>query len=370
MRNAAELSIDLRAARPRPAAPTRARAGRRRRRSRGRGRRSSRRAAPRTTTSPPPNGKLAALGTRRRVAAQLVDRERALLEDAQHLGADHAGGTHRARLRTTLISRPRRARTPRAAPAPPRSTSSSATTHEIRIVDVLIISMLMPSVASISNILAAMPGCVFMPAPTSETRPMSLVGAVTRSPRCRRRSSPCTTPHASRSARGTVNEMSVWPAVETFCTIMSTLTPASASVAEHRGRDAGPVGHLLDRDLGLRGVVRDAGDDRLLHRFIDGSSSSVTQVPGAQVKLDRTCTLHVVVARELDRPQREHPAAGRGHLEHLVERDARRACARRARSAGRRCTRPRRRCRSRTRRRRARPRARPRWCRSRRGRAW
>ena len=30
-----------------------------------------------------------------------------------------------------------------------------------------------------------------------------------------------------------------------------------------------------------------------------------------------------MVARELDRPQREHAAAGRGHLEHLVERDAR-----------------------------------------------
>ena len=46
------------------------------------------------------------------------------------------------------------------------------TTHEMRIVDVLIISMLMPSVASVSNILAAMPGCVFMPAPMSETRPI------------------------------------------------------------------------------------------------------------------------------------------------------------------------------------------------------
>ena len=45
-----------------------------------------------------------------------------------------------------------------------------ATTHEIRIDDVLIISMLTPSSESASNILAATPGFVFMPAPTSVTR--------------------------------------------------------------------------------------------------------------------------------------------------------------------------------------------------------
>ena len=39
---------------------------------------------------------LAAFRSRRRVRAQLVDREVALLEDAQHLGADHAGRTHEA----------------------------------------------------------------------------------------------------------------------------------------------------------------------------------------------------------------------------------------------------------------------------------
>ena len=81
--------------------------------------------------------------------------------------------------------------------------------------------------------------------------------------------------------------MSVWPAVETFCTIMSTLMPASASVRNTRRRDAGPVGHLLDRDLRLGDVVRDTRDDRLLHRL---GSSSVTHVPGAQVKLERTWT--------------------------------------------------------------------------------
>ena len=71
-----------------------------------------------------------------------------------------------------VIARPP-ARTRRAAPAPPARRRRSCTTHEMRIVDVLIISMLMPSVASTSNIFAATPGCVFMPAPTSETRPTS-----------------------------------------------------------------------------------------------------------------------------------------------------------------------------------------------------
>ena len=42
-------------------------------------------------------------------------------------------------------------------------------THEIRIEDVEIISMLMPSAASASNMSAATPGWLFIPAPTSES---------------------------------------------------------------------------------------------------------------------------------------------------------------------------------------------------------
>ena len=122
--------------------------------------------------------------------------------------------------------------------------------------------------------------------------------------------------------------MSVWPALDTFCTIMSTLMPASASVAEDRRRDTGPVGHLLDRHLGLGGVVRDPRDDRLLHRsprrVLLGDPRS--RRPGEA----RTHVhLHAVIARELDRTQREHAPAGRRHLEHLVERDARQLARRR-----------------------------------------
>ena len=41
------------------------------------------------------------------------------------------------------------------------------------------------------------------------------------------------------------------------------------------------------------------------------------------MKLDRTWTGTPWLRGELDRPQREHPPAGRGHLEHLVVGDAR-----------------------------------------------
>ena len=126
-----------RPARPprRPAAPTRARAGRRRRRSRGRGRRSSRRRSTSHVDLAARERQLAALGARRRVRAQLVDRERALLEDAQHLGADQAG---RARSTPTLtracahaaleLERARAAPAPRArrrSPAPRTRCGSS-----------------------------------------------------------------------------------------------------------------------------------------------------------------------------------------------------------------------------------------------------
>ena len=235
-----------------------------------------------------------------------------------------------------------------------RSTSSSATTHEMRMVDVLIISMLMPSVGEHLEHLGRDAG-VRLHARADERDPAdALVGAEARWPRSRRRSSPCTPSARERSARGTVNEMSVWPAVETFCTIMSTLTPASASARNHVAATPGRSGTCSIVTLASDDVVRDAGDDRLLHRC---HRRVLLGDPGAGRPGEARTHVHAhaVVARELDRPQREHAAAGRGHLEHLVERDARELARRRARSAGRRCTRLRRRCRSRTRRRRARP---------------
>src|SRR6476661_9877354 len=94
-----------------------------------------------------------------------------------------------------------------------------------------------------------------------------------------------TTTVFGRSERGTVKEMSVCPAVETFCTIMSTLTPSSASA---RNTDAATPGRS-----GTCSIVIFASDTswvtpEMIAASIKGTSST-TQVPGAQVKLDRTC---------------------------------------------------------------------------------
>jgi hypothetical protein len=72
------------------------------------------------------------------------------------------------------------------------------------------------------------PGLLLIPAPINETL------AIPRSDARPRASIRGTTPAKILSAHfnsssGSVNEMSVWPASETFCTIMSTLMPASAS---------------------------------------------------------------------------------------------------------------------------------------------
>ena len=109
----------------------------------------------------------------------------------------------------------------------------------MRMVDVEIISMLTDSSASVRNILAAMPGLVFMPAPTrlilamsaSWSTPAAPISAATR----------LTIDSAvAMSAFGIVKLMSVLPSCDVFCTIMSTLTLAAAngsnSAAEIPGR--------------------------------------------------------------------------------------------------------------------------------------
>src|SRR5205823_13542262 len=54
-----------------------------------------------------------------------------------------------------------------------RSTSAWRTTQEIRIDEVEMIPMLIPASASAPNMSAATPGWLFIPAPTSETLPIS-----------------------------------------------------------------------------------------------------------------------------------------------------------------------------------------------------
>ncbi len=103
----------------------------------------------------------------------------------------------------------------------------------MRISEVEIISMLMPASASAWNSLAEMPGLVRIPAPTSESLPISSSKRSSSKPICPRKDCSRWTAFGP-SEEGNVNEMSVSPvaAAETFCTIMSMLMPASATAVK------------------------------------------------------------------------------------------------------------------------------------------
>ena len=88
--------------------------------------------------------------------------------------------------------------------------------------------MLIPLDDNISNIVAATPGLVCMPAPVRLTRPIP-VSVTTPCAPISATSASTVVVAADTWSCGKVKLMSVAPASETFCTIMSTLTPASAS---------------------------------------------------------------------------------------------------------------------------------------------
>ena len=108
--------------------------------------------------------------------------------------------------------------------------------------------------------------------------------------------------------------MSVRPSSAMFCTIMSTLTPASASgpkiAAAMPGRSATEISVILasSREWRCRLTTRDSTI----------SSSSQTSVPGSSEKLDSTCRPHLVAHRELDRARLQHLGAERGEFQHLL----------------------------------------------------
>ena len=89
---------------------------------------------------------------------------------------------------------------------------------------------------------------------------------------------------ALRSSRGTVNEMSVVPWCEVFCTMTSTLIARSASPRNNEAAMPGwsgtPVMVILASDVSL--VTAET-----MGCSMDGSSS-LTMVPGSHVKLERT----------------------------------------------------------------------------------
>ena len=91
---------------------------------------------------------------------------------------------------------------------------------------------------------------------------------------------------AARSSRATVNEMSVSPASEVFWTIMSTLIDRSAMVPNSCAATPGRSG--TPRTVTFASLVSSV-TALTIACSIDGSSSTI-QVPGSQVKLERTCT--------------------------------------------------------------------------------
>jgi len=163
-------------------------------------------------------------------------------------------------------------------------TSLERITHEMRMVEVEIISMLTPALARASNMAAATPGLDFIPAPTSDTLAMSESATTSAAPTssCRPRS---TSMARLRSALGTVKEMSVVPPWETFWTIMSTFTPCSAMPRITRAAIPGLSGTRTR--VTLASEVSCGTPETIA--FSIRSSSSRTQVPGTSVKLERTC---------------------------------------------------------------------------------
>ena len=153
----------------------------------------------------------------------------------------------------------------------------------MRMVDVEIISMFTPLSANTRNILAAMPGLVFMPAPTRLIlemlalwfTPTAPISAATRATICSA---------TAMSAFGIVKLMSVVPSFEVFCTIMSTFTLASASgsnnAAEIPGRSGTPI------TVTLASLVSVTTPETMGSSM--PGSFELTHVPGSHVKLERT----------------------------------------------------------------------------------
>src|SRR4029079_17780014 len=223
--------------------------------------------------------------------------ERSLAQEPEHHGADLSGGADDGD--AVAVGRCHAANSPngcsgRIVPSPESSnavwsaltasgTRSPGTTHEMRIGDVEIISMLMPLSPRVVNTLAATPGWVFIPAPTIDTFPIvSSVATVMPS-------SAAIGSSAVRavwtSSRGIVNDMSARrPSVSgSPWTIMSMFTFAPASAVLTPPATPGVSGTPMS--------VTRASPSEWVTAVINGCSmvcsSDWTTVPGASSKLDR-----------------------------------------------------------------------------------
>ena len=211
-------------------------------------------------------------------------------------------------------------------------TSDPRTTHEILIGDVEIISMFTPASPSTLNVLAATPGCDFMPAPTSETLPMS--GSVW-----------MPMPYSSVERLERVDrvlhvvlrhgERHVGALALGHRLVLDDHVDVDVRVGQRRedaARDAGRVRHAGQRDARLVGRVGDCGYERSFHRLLLSSARKYLVRPrttSGSGSARRGCARtrpSAAGARRRPRPTsraspRTRPAS---------------ACARRARSAGRR----------------------------------
>src|SRR5690606_153856 len=171
----------------------------------------------------------------------LVDREIPLVQQFAHDAADLAGGTHDS----DAHQRPLPAYT-MAGSSPPRSnasctastaasTSVSLISTEIRISEVLIISMLIPALAIASQTVAGTPGCERMPPPTSDTLPTWSSYSTASKPTSSLMRSSAATADGPLSL-DKVKVMSVTPEEvrETFCSTMSMSMLASATARKMR----------------------------------------------------------------------------------------------------------------------------------------
>ena len=146
-----------------------------------------------------------------------------------------------------------------------------------------IMSMLMPWCASVSNILAATPGCERMPMPTTESFAMPSVDVTSRAPISFTMGWSVFAALAA-SWDATVKLMSVKPFSLTFCTITSMLMLASAIVLKTLAAMPGLSGTPAMVTLAW---FLSTATPRMTTSSILGVSS-FTMVPGLWLKLLRT----------------------------------------------------------------------------------
>ena len=108
------------------------------------------------------------------------------------------------------------------------------------------------------------------------------------------------------------------PSSETFCTIMSTLTPRIRQRPEDGAGDAGLVGDLVQGDLGFVAAIGDAGDRFLFHDVFLVAKQSAAHIGREGRKHPGR---HPVQHGDFHRAGLQHLGAQRGHFQHFLEGD-------------------------------------------------